>query len=73
MLLSFGNRAPALFGSKIFQNCIFLDFASVFPLLSNLVSQCFFPFNLDIYLLEEETPSWLDFVAFFTTVIEFSR
>jgi hypothetical protein len=40
-------------------------------LLSNLVSQCFFLFNLDICLLEEQTPSRLVLVAFFTIFIEF--
>jgi hypothetical protein len=66
------ERQPSL-AQKSSRIAFFLDFASVSLLLSNLVSQCFFPFNLDICLLEEQTPSWLDFVAFFTTVIEFSR
>ena len=59
------------FSQKPFQNCLFQSLTSVFHLLSLPVSQCFFSFNCDILPYEEQTPFYLDFVAFFTIVFEF--
>jgi hypothetical protein len=53
MLLAFGNRAPTSFWPKNPPELPFLGFASVSLLLSDLVSQLFFPFSLDICLFEE--------------------
>jgi hypothetical protein len=48
-LLDFGNIAPASFWPKNPPKLPFSGFASVSLLLSDLVSQFFFPFSLDIY------------------------
>jgi hypothetical protein len=53
MLLAFGNRVPASFWPKNPPELPFSAFASVSLLLSDLVTQIFFPFSLDICLLEE--------------------
>jgi hypothetical protein len=53
MLLALGNRAPASFWPKNPPELSFSGFASVSLLMSDLVSQFFFPFSLDICLFEE--------------------
>jgi hypothetical protein len=52
MLFSLGNRAPASFGPETLQICNFLGFSLCVLLLSDLMSQFFFLFNLDISLSE---------------------